>query len=54
MNLDEYIKSLQEIRDRYRDGEIPVIVQTLTHRFPADEPAVRLDLSDKPFVLINP
>lgn len=53
MTLDEYIKLLEELKKRY-SGDIKVIAQTLTHRFAADPPIIRMGNDDKPFVLINP
>jgi len=56
MTLKQYIEHLERIRNDYGD-EIQVKAQTLTHRFSADEPVVRMGISmgkEVPFILINP
>lgn len=67
MTLAEYILALEELRVLYGD-DIPVKVQTLTHRWDAEKPVVRMgrksvlnpdiDIDpphlDIPYVLVNP
>ena len=57
MTLKDYISELQKVEAMY--GDIPVMYQTLTHRFAAEIPAIRTRLKpsgkgEEPFLLINP
>ena len=57
MKLKDYIAELQKVEAMY--GDIPVMYQTLTHRFMAELPSIRMRLKsdgkgEEPFLLINP